>query len=138
MSHRLKLSPAALTVWFGLAILPMARPVDAAEVDDLSLDDLLNTRITTASKFSQRVSQAPSSVTVIRGDEIRSHGWRNLSEALVSVNGFEISTATDYRYLGVRGFSQPGDYNSRILLLIDGIPANDGIYDQAMIGPVFM
>jgi iron complex outermembrane receptor protein len=135
MSHRLKLSPVALTVWLGLSVLPMAPPVDAAEVDELSLDDLLNTRITTASKFSQRVSEAPSSVTVIRGEEIRSHGWRNLSEALVSVPGFEVSNATDYRYLGVRGFSQPGDYNSRILLLVDGIPANDSIYDQAMIGP---
>ena len=109
-------------------------PVKLAE---LSLEDLLNTNITTASKFTQRISEAPSTATVISGDEIRSHGWRNLSEALVSVNGFEISIATDYRYLGVRGFSQPGDYNSRILLLIDGIPANDGIYDQAMIGPEF-
>ena len=112
-------------------------PAKGVEVGDLSLDDLLNTKITTASKFSQRMSEAPSSVTVIRGDEIRSHGWRNLGEALVSVPGFEISNATDYRYLGVRGFSQPGDYNSRILLLIDGIPANDGIFDQAMIGPEF-
>ena len=121
----------------GLLMLFLASPAGAAEVIDLSLEDLLNTKITTASKFSQRVSEAPSSVTVIRGDEIRSHGWRNLGEALVSVNGFEISNATDYRYLGVRGFSQPGDYNSRILLLIDGIPSNDGIYDQAMIGPEF-
>ena len=135
MSHLPKLPQAALTAWFcGLC---MAHPVGATEVEDLSLDDLLNTKITTASKFNQRVSEAPSSVTVIRRDEIRSHGWRNLSEALVSVNGFGISTATDYSYLGVRGFSQPGDYNSRILLLVDGIPVNDGIYDQAMIGPEF-
>ncbi len=116
-------------------ILPV--PVQAADVENLSLEDLINTKITTASKFSQRISEAPSRATVISGDEIRSHGWRTLSEALVSVNGFEISAATDYRYLGVRGFSQPGDYNSRILLLVDGIPLNDGIYDQAMIGPEF-
>lgn len=126
-----------LSIYLHLLALTLATPASAAEVDELSLDDLLNTRITTAAKFSQRISESPSSATVIRGEEIRSHGWRNLSEALVSVRGFEISSATDYRYLGVRGFSQPGDYNSRILLLIDGIPANDGIYDQALIGPEF-
>ncbi|CAK0766053.1 iron complex outermembrane recepter protein [Gammaproteobacteria bacterium] len=118
-------------------IFTLVASVGAVEIDDLSLEDLVNTKITTASKFSQRVSEAPSSATVIHGEEIRAHGWRNLGEVLVSVPGFEISTATDYRYLGVRGFSQSGDYNSRILLLIDGIPTNDGIFDQALIGPEF-
>jgi len=133
----MNLREQTLSVVVGLFALFPVTPLFAADLDELSFEDLLNTTITTASKFSQRVSAAPSSVTVIRGEEIRSHGWRNLSEALVSVRGFEISRATDYHYLGVRGFSQPGDYNSRILLLIDGIPSNDGIYDQAMIGPDF-
>ena len=109
----------------------------AAELDDMSLDDLLNTTITTASKFSQRISESPSSAVVIRSEEIYSHGWHTLAEALSSVRGFEISSGTDYRFLGVRGFSQPGDYNSRILLLVDGIPSNDGLYDQAMIDSGF-
>lgn len=120
-----------------LGSLTLAAQARAMEVNELSLDDLLNTRISTASKFSQRISESPSSASVIPGEEIRSHGWRNLAEALVSVRGFEVSTATDYHYLGVRGFAQPGDYNSRILLLIDGIPVNDGVYDQATIGPEF-
>ncbi len=137
MSSRQNVLPSTLVVLIAPFALSMAIQASAAEVDDLSLDDLLNTRISTASKFSQRVSESPSSATVISSDEIRSHGWRNLGEALVSARGFEISAATDYHYLGVRGFSQPGDYNSRILLLIDGIPANDGVYDQAMIGPEF-
>ena len=120
-----------------LSLLTLITSTNASEIDDLSFEDLINTKITTASKFSQRVSEAPSSATVIHGEEIRSHGWRNLGEALVSVPGFEVSTATDYRYLGVRGFSQSGDYNSRILLLIDGISVNDSIYDQAPIGLEF-
>ena len=120
-----------------LMALCLATALGATELEDLSLEDLLNTKITTASKFSQRVSESPSSATVIRREEIRSHGWHNLHEALVGVRGFEISSATDYRYLGLRGFSQPGDYNMRILLLIDGIPTNDGVFDQAMIGSEF-
>lgn len=122
---------------FLLALLVLSLPTVAGAVDELSLDELLDTTITTAAKFSQRVSESPASTVVIRGEEIRSHGWRTLDEALVSVRGFESSTGTDYHFLGVRGFSLPGDFNSRILLLIDGIPSNDGIYDQAMIGPEF-
>src|SRR5690242_14737840 len=72
-----------------VAALMLACPAYAAEIDDLSLDDLSNSTITTASRFSQRISESPSSATVIRGDEIRSHGWSNLAEALVSVPGFE-------------------------------------------------
>jgi iron complex outermembrane receptor protein len=133
-SYRSRFIPTVLLALNGLML---AGTACATEIDDLSLDDLLNTKITTASKFSQRISESPSSAVVIRGEEIRSHGWRNLSEALISVRGFEVSRGTDYYYLGSRGFTQPGDFNSRILLLIDGIPSNDGIYDQAMIGPEF-
>ena len=133
----MRLSPVLKTLPILLPLLLSSIQAAAADIDELSLDDLQNIRITTASKFSQPISESPSSATVIRGEEIRSHGWRNLSEALSSVPGFEISIATDYRFVGVRGFSQPGDYNSRILLMIDGIPANDGVYDQALVGPEF-
>jgi len=34
----------------------------------------------------------------------------------------------------VRSFGRPGDYNSRILLLIDGHRTNDNIYNQALVG----
>lgn len=36
----------------------------------------------------------------------------------------------NYSYVGVRGFGQAGDYNTRILLLIDGNRANEGVYDS--------
>ena len=37
-------------------------------------------------------------------------------------------------YLGVRGFFASGDYNTRVLLLVDGNRINDALYDQAMLG----
>ena len=95
MRRRQNVLPATRVVLMALSILALSNQACAEDVDKLSLDDLLNTRITTASKFSQRVSESPASATVISSDEIRSHGWRNLGEALVSVRGFEISAATD-------------------------------------------
>ena len=36
-----------------------------------------------------------------------------------------------------RGIERPGDYSSRLLLLIDGIRANEAIYDSATAGREF-
>jgi len=46
------------------------------------------------------------------------------------VTGFYAAYDRSYSYVGVRGFLQSGDYNARILLLIDGHRVNDNIYDK--------
>jgi iron complex outermembrane receptor protein len=53
------------------------------------------------------------------------------------VPGLYVSNDRNYSYLGVRGFNRPGDFNSRILLQIDGHRLNDNIYDTAAIGTEF-
>ncbi len=87
-----------------------------------------------ASKYEQKVTEAPSSVSIITSSEIKNHGYRTLAEILQSVTGFYVTYDRNYSYLGVRGFGRPGDYNSKILLLIDGHRMNDNIYDSALIG----
>ena len=90
-----------------------------------------------ASKYEQKVTEAPSSVSIITADEIKKYGYLNFAEILRSVRGFHITYDRNYHYLGVRGFGLPGDYNTRILLLIDGHRINDAIYEQAPIGTDF-
>ncbi len=86
------------------------------------------------SKFQQKVTEAPSFVTLVTTDEIRRYGYRTLAEILKSMTGFFVTYDRNYNYLGVRGFNRPGDFNSRILLLIDGHRLNDNLYDQAGLG----
>jgi iron complex outermembrane receptor protein len=43
----------------------------------------------------------------------------------------------NFSYLGTRGFGTPGDYNSRVLLLVNGHRVNDNVYGQAEIGAEF-
>jgi outer membrane receptor for ferrienterochelin and colicins len=107
---------------------------------DLSLDQLVQIEIPTvvgASKYEQSSSRAPSSVSVITAAEIKSYGWLKLSDILRSVRGFTATNDRNYESLSVRGFGLPGDYSSRVLLLINGLRLNDSAYQQAAVGGDF-
>jgi len=104
---------------------------------DVPLEELLRLEVQNvfgASERLQPVTEAPSSVTIITADEIARFGYRTLGDILRSVRGFYVSDDRNYSYVGVRGFSRPGDYNTRVLLLLNGHRVNDDVYDQAPIG----
>jgi iron complex outermembrane receptor protein len=90
-----------------------------------------------ASKYEQTTTAAPSSVSIVTANDIRNYGYRTLAEILASVRGFYVTYDRNYSYLGVRGFGRPGDYNSRVLLLVDGHRINDDIYSQGLLGTEF-
>ena len=124
----------------GLAGLLLAGPgpsLLAQAVPDsmvLSLDSLLNTKISSAAKYQQTISEAASSVTIITAEDIQRHGYRTLPEALAATRGFYLSYDRNYSFLGARGFSRPSDYNNRILVLVDGNAINEGVFGGAPVG----
>jgi len=83
-----------------------------------------------ASKMEQKSSEAPSSVSLITADEIKRYGYRTLAEAIQSVQGFNVSYDRNYSFLGARGINL-GDFNSRILVLVDGHRINNNLTDGA-------
>ncbi len=93
--------------------------------------------VSTASRFDQSITDAPAAVVVLTAEDIREFGWRTLADALASLPGLYVTNDRSYEYLGARGFQRPGDYNSRFLLLIDGMRTNDGVFGQAPIGTDF-
>lgn len=103
----------------------------------LPIEQLLNLEVSTASKIPQKISEAPSSVSVILAEEIRQHGYRSLADILQGVRGMSVSYDRMYHYAGARGMGQPGDLNTRILILVDGRRLNDVVYDQGAIGTEF-
>jgi outer membrane cobalamin receptor len=90
-----------------------------------------------AARHEQRVTEAPSSVTIVTSADIATFGWRTLGEVLRNVRGFYVTYDRNYTYLGVRGFGRPTDYNNRVLLLVDGHRLNDNVYDASSIGTEF-
>lgn len=106
----------------------------------LSLEALMEIEIPhvySASKFEQKATEAPSSVTVISSEEIKLYGYRTLADVLQSVQGLHVSYDRNYAFLGSRGISL-GDFNSRILLLVDGHRVNNNLTDGAFIGTEFI
>ena len=123
-----------------LAILVGSAPDVCAQkrLPDMNLEDLLEIdagRVFGASLRTQPATEAPSSVTFITAEQIERFGYRSLADVLRAVRGFYVTNDRNFSFLGTRGFGKPGDYNSRVLLLINGHRINDNVFGQAEVGP---
>lgn len=133
---------AALIAAVGLVFSQTVMADDAetakpADLMHMSIEDLMSVEVVSASKFVQKTTEAPANVTIITAADIKRYGYRTLANILSSVRGMNVAYDRNYNYLGVRGSGRAGDYNSRILLLVDGYRLNDNVYDQASIGTEF-
>jgi iron complex outermembrane receptor protein len=122
-----------------ICCLSAAQPAFAQmqDIGGASLSDLMRIeveRVFGASERLQPVTEAPAAVSIVTADEIRRYGYRTLGEILQGVRGFYVTNDRNYSYLGVRGFARAGDYNTRVLLLLNGQRVNDNVFDQAPIG----
>jgi len=121
-------------------IATTGRAAYAQSLSDLPIEYLLRMdagRVFGASERSQPVTEAPTSVSFITAEDIAKYGYRTLADILHGVRGLYVSDDRNFSLLGARGFGKPGDYNSRILLLVNGHRVNDNIFGQAEIGAEF-
>ncbi len=122
---------------FVLAFPGMGQEPADQDLTSLTIEELAHVKLLSASRHLEDARKAPSAVSVITSDEITRYGWRTIAEVLRSVRGFYTANDRNYSYVGVRGFLQSGDYNARILLLINGHRINENVYDSALIGTEF-
>jgi iron complex outermembrane receptor protein len=125
---RAKLAPRILPVLLGMALATcaVAGERDAirqqAEFADLSIEELANIDVTSVSKRPERLQDAPASVFVITGDDIRRAGSRSLPEALRLAPNLDVARASNSGYyISARGMN--GTSNSpanKLLVMIDG------------------
>jgi len=91
------------------------------ELLDLSLEELMQVEVTSATKSSLALREAPAIITVISAHEIEERGYQSVGEALESVAGLDL-LHDHYQYnLGVRGVS-PGNraWSRSVKVMIDG------------------
>jgi iron complex outermembrane receptor protein len=123
------------------AARPAATPAPAGLAGDdftgMNLQQLMQVEVPLvygASKHEQKITEAPSAVSIITADEIKRNGHRTLRDVLNNVRGFYVTYDRMYSYIGVRGVNRPGDFGGRILITVDGHRMNDPIYDSALSG----
>jgi iron complex outermembrane recepter protein len=91
----------------------------ASQLADLSLEELLNLRITSVSKKEQQVGQAPAAVYVITGEDIRRSGALTLPDALRMAPGLQVAQIGANQWaVSARGFN--GRFANKLLVLMDG------------------
>jgi len=116
---------------------PKEKPADLTTLPLEALMNLDVPKVYAASKLEQKTTEAPSSITIVTDDEIKKYGYRTLADVMQSVQGFNVSYDRNYAFLGARGTSL-GDFNSRVLLLVDGHRINENLTDGAFIDTAFI
>ncbi|HEY0945292.1 MAG TPA: TonB-dependent receptor [Opitutaceae bacterium] len=108
-----------------------AQEVSSNSVEDLtelSLEELLNTSVSTASKSAEKQSDAAGIISVLTSDELRRFGGITLRDILERVPGL-IGTSvymTDRSIVSTRG-DQTTNSGNHTLLLIDGRPVRESL-----------
>jgi outer membrane receptor for ferrienterochelin and colicins len=97
-----------------------------SDLSNLDLQSLMNTKVITASKFSEKLSDAPGVMSVVTRDELRRFGGMTPREILERVPGLAGSTAsfTD-RSIIAAGGDQTQINGGHILFLINGRPTRE-------------
>jgi iron complex outermembrane receptor protein len=110
--------------WLTSLLLTATMPVQAAQVEthnlaDLSLEELANIQITSVSKKSESLANAPASIFVITGEDIRRSGATTLPEAVRLAPNLQVARVDARNYaITARGFNSP--FENKLLVLIDG------------------
>ncbi|MBK9637029.1 MAG: TonB-dependent receptor [Bacteroidetes bacterium] len=100
--------------------------------DNMSLEELMNVKITVASIKELTPRQSPGIITYITAEEIRNIGARDLMEVLRQVPGFEFGADVE----GVVGIAVRGNWahEGKVVLFIDGIEMNESLYSTLQLG----
>ena len=123
------LAPAAL-----FAQAPTAQRIHVANLPDLSLEQLTNITVTSASRRVESLVEAPASLYVISADDIRRSGALTIPEALRLAPNLHVARADANQYVvAARGFSDI--LTNKLLVLIDGrtvyTPLFSGVFWEA-------
>lgn len=92
---------------------------EAADLANLSLEELLNESVTSVSKRETKLSESPAAISVITQEDIRRSGLTSLPELLRTVPGLDVARVSASQWaISSRGFNN--QFGNKLLVLIDG------------------
>lgn len=129
----------ALLPAVGMAQEPSSPEGEGQELTQFSVEDLLNVEVTSVSKRTQSLSDAPAAVFVITNDDLRRSGVTNIPDALRMVPGLNVARIDANKWaVTARGFN--GRFANKLLVLVDGrsvyTPVFSGVYWESVDVPL--
>ena len=116
LHHRNRWIFAVLCAALGCA---RAMAESGGAVPDMSLEELLNTEVTSASRKAQSQQSVAAAVFVITREDIARSGARNLPDLLAMAPGIEVARIGNDRWaVSARGFN--GRFANKLQVLKDG------------------
>ena len=109
-------------------------PVSTNSVADLSLEDLVNLKVTSVSRKEEKLDDAAAAIFVLGNDDIRRSGATTVADALRLVPGLQVAAidSSDWA-ISARGFNS--QFATKLLVMIDGrsvySPLFSGVYWDA-------
>jgi iron complex outermembrane recepter protein len=114
-------SPCVLVAPWLLLLLLLALPAAAQQNDltQLSIEDLMNTQVTSVSKKEQSLSRTAAAIFVITADAIQRSGAANIPDLLRMVPGVDVAQVNANTWaVTIRGLN--GRFSNELLVLVDG------------------
>lgn len=111
---------------------PLQEALNAENVRGMSLEQLLDVRVNTASVTASRWIHQPATVTVFSREDLVALGARDLMEALEFVPGTDFGVDV-FGVIGL-GFRGMWAHEGKALLLIDDMPVVDLMYGNLNLG----
>jgi len=112
----------ALSVVFAGVPQTLAAQLDANEPEDffdMSIEELMDIRITTASKKEEKLFETPAAAYVITSEDIRRSGATSIPDALRMVPGLHVARMNSNKWaVTSRGFNS--EFADKMLVMIDG------------------
>lgn len=117
----------------------LALAQDDGAAFDLSLEQLRNVKVLTATKTATPYYDAPAIITLVTQDDIARYGYQSVADALSHKAGFIESDDRLNHNFGVRGISAGAQSASRgMKILLDGQPIAFRSTQQQLIGTEFI
>jgi len=103
----------------------------AQDLTQLSLEELMNTRVTSVSRKEQDVLKVAAAIFVITQEDIHSSGATNIPDLLRTVPGVEVAQLdANVWAISIRGFNDR--FGDKVLVLVDNrsvyTPTSSGVY----------
>jgi outer membrane cobalamin receptor len=117
---------ARWTLLLGAMLGAGAHAQTSTQADELDLLAQEN-KVYSAARYVQTLAETPANVSIVSRDDIVRYGYRSVQDALKAIPGV-YDAASQWPALGMSGVAVPGDFNSRILYLVNGMPIYEPTY----------